>query len=215
MRTIFVACGAIAVAGFAVSAQTLQPDSQAPRPSTQASSPAGKAMTMTGCLKPLDGMSMNTPAGSTAPAGSPSSGSGAAGTPMAGRAADAQYLLTNVEHGAGSMMPDRPAGSPTGSPAGATTSGSGATGAPAPPAAMHGSFVLSVEGSSVNLSAHVNHKIQVTGTMQEPMGGNRSTTPNSGTAGSPAGAQSRGTMDERSAPTLNVTSVQMVSSTCP
>lgn len=215
MRTILVACGAIAVAGFAVSAQTLQPNSQTPRPSTQASSPAGKVMTVTGCLKPLDGMSMNTPAGPTAPAGSPGSGSGAAGTPMPGRAVGAQYLLTNVEHGAGSTMPDRPAGSPTGSPAGATTSGAGATGAPTPPAAMHGSFVLRAEESTVKLSAHVNHKIQVTGEMQEPMGGNRSTTPNSGTAGTPAGAPSRGTMDEMSAPVLIVTSVQMVSSTCP
>lgn len=107
--------------------------------------PAGQrdqpAITVTGCLKPWD-HAMGAPAGTPA-----------AGQPAAAMAS-ARFVLTDIE-----PMPaaGQPAVQP-GPPAGAA--------APAPPAHPRATQFVVVAGTGVNLAAHVNHKVRITGTAE-------------------------------------------------
>jgi hypothetical protein len=201
MRThIFTACGVLVVAGFTASAQTPQtPPSQPTSPATsQKSMDAGGSVTVTGCLAAWDGKSMSgsgpgTDAGSTAPSSAPASGPTGAG---------ASYVLTSVQQGTGSAS---------------TTSSASSAG-------VAGKYLLKAD-STVNLSAHLNHKVTVTGTLDKM-------SPDSGggaSAGAPAstdpprtdkpatasGSERAHDMGSMKPQTLKVTSVTMVSATCP
>jgi hypothetical protein len=196
MRTnIFTACGALAVAGLTVSAQTPQtPPSQPPTPATsQRPMDAGSPVTVTGCLAAWDGKSMSS---SGSDAGSAASSSARASD------ATAKYMLTNVQHG-------------TGSPS--TTSGATSAGG------AGSSYMLKAD-STVKLSAHLNHKVSVTGTLDKlsaPSGSESARTPSPtdpsaidkpAAASGSARAHDTGSMKLQ---TLKVTSVTMVSATCP
>ena len=88
----------------------------------------------------------------------------------------AKYILTNVQE--------------TGAPASSTPSAGK-------------SYVLKSD-ASVDLSAHVNHKVQITGSFDK----------NAASATSPSATASEKAQDSMSAPTLKVSNLTMVSSTC-
>ncbi len=72
-------------------------------------------------------------------------------------------------------------------------------------------YILRAEGSSVNLSQHVNHKVEITGRMAS-MDSSRGTTGTTGATGT--GSASRPAGMDANPPTLTVTSLKMVSATC-
>jgi len=137
-HSLYAAFGAIAVAGtLTLSAQT--PTPSAPRPQTPTPSPStpsrtdDKTITLTGCLKAQDA-SMDA----SRPAGAPSSGAATA----------AKFVLTNVE--GTSMGTTKPEAAP-GSTMPSATSNAGAK-----------QYALTAD-AGVNLAAHVNHQVRVTG----------------------------------------------------
>lgn len=79
----------------------------------------------------------------------------------------------------------------------------GASSGPGPAAAS--SYTLKAQGASVNLSPHLNHTVTVTGTIDSMAGSSAGTSPPSATDS---------TRPAATMPTLNVTTVTMVSSSC-
>ena len=173
-RQVLATCGAMAIAGLAVSAQSPQPSTAQP-PSTQPAASArasdsDKLLTVTGCV---------ARAGST----SPTSSAGAAGSTDG-------FILTNAQLGSkAKSSPDSPA---------ATTPPAASTG----PRSTASSYTLKAQGAGVDLSAHLNHKVTVTGTLDSMA---------SSSAGTPSATDAR---PAAAMPTLNVTSLTMVSSSC-
>ncbi len=232
---IFAACGALAIAGITLSASQTPSTSQPGTPSSAQGK--GGTVTVTGCLMPYAGSattSMGT-TGGTATAGT----SGTAGTAgaMAG-AGGMQYVLTNVEPmgnmanrtgSAGTVAPGTTPQTP-----GTTTPTPGTMAHPEN--AAHGRYLLKAEGSSVNLSQHVNHKVEITGRMasMEPAHGmtgaaGTATTGTASTGSATTGTATTGTATTgtgtmgstgRSAgamdtpPTLTVTALKMIAATC-
>ena len=164
----------------------------------QQSSPATKSsdalsVTVTGCLKTWDGKTAGTAAGASA-----------AGT---------QYVLANVEHGASADARTTPPSSDR------AASDRGRAGGLV--------YMLSPGSSGVNLSQHLNHKVQVTGTKMAGHKGatGQGTTDMSGTADRPGASSAPPTAPGQdradkatpaaSMPAISVTSLTMISSTCP
>jgi hypothetical protein len=105
--------------------------------------------------------------------------------------ASAQYVLTNVER------------------AGAASNASGS------------SFLLKTSDAGVSFSQHLNHKVEVTGTLSDSAPTSTSTagTPDRPTTDKPsadrdASASGRDTASDMKLPTLNVRSLKMISPTC-
>lgn len=200
-QSLFAAFGAVAVAGtLTLAAQT--PTPSAPSPQTPTPSPStssrtdDKTMTLTGCLKPHD-----TAMG----AGRPTS------PPSAGTAADGTFVLTNVQGDSmGTSKPD-------------TTT----TGSTMPSASSKSSdkqYTL-IGDAGVNLAAHVNHQVRVTGRLSEmgtrsmPHSNPAATAGESskpGSTGRPGeSSQSGDRMDmDKAGATLAVSSVTMISNSC-
>lgn len=191
---ILAACGALAVAGVVIGAQTpppSQPPTTRPPAATEprADRDSRAPVTLTGCVKPLDASMASRRGRETAEAATSTDRSGS----------DAkQYVLTNVEPAAGSS-----ATKPSTTPAGSAASH----------AAMSDTYILKAGASSVNLSAHVNHKVEVTGTRSDDKSSGASTAAKPGTPGSPA--RGEGADDDDTPATLTVTALKMVSTTCP
>ena len=173
-RQVLATCGALAIAGLAVTAQSPQPSTAQP-PSTQPAayaraSDSDKLLTITGCV---------ARAASTSPTSSASAASSSGG-----------FILTNAQYGSKAMSsPDSPA---------ATTPPAASTG----PRSTASSYTLRAQGAGVDFAPHLNHKVTVTGTID--MAGSSPASAPSATDARPAAAM----------PTLNVTSVTMVSSSC-
>lgn len=242
-RHFFAACGALAIAGVTLSAQS-------PTPSTSGSQPSmsqGGTITVQGCLKPAAGAGSGTATTGTSGTAGTTGATGSAG--MAG-AGSAPYMLTDAEvrSGAGSGMTGGTGTTGTGTTGtgttgtgttgtgttGAGTTGAGTTGAGA--AATRGmndqdEFMLRAEGASVNLAQHVNHQVEIVGRMSgggSSMSGTGSTgagttgtgttgTTGTGTtgtgAGSTASAGAAGA-NRSAAQTLTVTSIKMIAANC-
>jgi hypothetical protein len=181
-RHVFATCGAIAIAGLTVTAQSPQPSTAQPpatQPATSQSARASdsdKTLTVTGCV---------ARAGSSASATSSPSAAGSSGG----------FILTNAQSGKAMSSPDNPA---------STTPPAASSG----PRATASSYALKAQGAGVDLSQHLNHKVTVTGTIDSMAG--------SSAAASPSGPPSATDAARPAAamPTLNVTSVTMVSSSC-
>jgi hypothetical protein len=200
-----VACvGAVTLA--AQTGSQTAPGTQAPGTQTTMNRPAAAgAITVNGCLTASGAMTGGTTQGATA-------GSAPGGSTMR---VD-QWVLTNAATGA------------------AATAGSGGSGAPgttpemqqAPRPATNmaasgsmGRYVL--EGRADELAKHKGHRIEVVGTLTPvgtsgtvaPSGGAPGTTPEMQQAprATTAGANAQASMDQR----LQVTSIRMVSATCP
>ena len=174
-RQVLATCGAMAIAGLTVTAQSPQPSTAQP-PSTQPAAAArasdsDKLLTITGCV---------ARAGSTSP------------TASAGAASSGGFILTNAQAGSKAMSsPESPSAT---TPPGASTA----------PKSTASSYTLKAQGMGVDLSAHVNHKVTVTGTLDSSSAATSPSSSPSATEARPAAAM----------PTLNVTSVTMVSSSC-
>jgi hypothetical protein len=146
-HSMIAACGVLVAGTLTLSAQAPAPAPQTPRPSpTTPARTDDRTMTVTGCLKPAD-------ASQTAPAPSASPSTSAPAS---------RFLLTNVEADGGSpggsssasaAKPSKPA--PEDSPAAGTMSG-----------AAGKQYVL-VPDAGVNLAAHLNHKIRITGKLAD------------------------------------------------
>ena len=203
-RNIFAACGALAIAGLTVSASQTPPPAQPGTPSTQPMG-SGQSVTVTGCLKPWTGSSSTM--GTTGAAGA----TGTTGTASTGAAAGAsgQFVLTNVEK-SGSM--------------GSATSGTAPAASPSAMGAQN-QYLLRAEGTTVNLSAHLNHKVELTGRAAADSRGTSGAattgTTGTGTAGTgttgtaTSGTGMSGAAGGTTPPTLTVTALKMVSATCP
>jgi hypothetical protein len=206
-NSILATCGAIAFAGFTLSAQEPQgqpqpitpptqqtppaeptqrpPDPYKPTPSTRAPmADVAGAVTLTGCLKTWD-------SGKAAPATGAGSGAGsAASTPAPG---SSEFVLTNVERSEASRA-------------------AGVTGS---------SFLVKSDDPGVSFSQHLNHKVQLTGTVSDAardMGHGTDHNadrpmPDKPSPDDSGAATGRGPSDMKM-PTLNVTALKMVSPTC-
>ena len=197
---IFAACGVLVVAGLTASAQTPQTTPSQPTSPATSQKPmdAGGPVTVTGCLAAWDGKSMSSSGPSTDAGTAASSSAPASGATGAG----ASYVLTSVQQGTGSAS---------------TTSRASS-------ASVAGKYLLKAD-STVNLSAHLNHKVTVTGTLDKmsahtgsdvsanaPSSTDPPRTDKPATASESAGAHDMGSMKPQ---TLKVTNVTMVSATCP
>lgn len=168
-HTIAATCGACAIAGISVLAQTpsTQPPSSTP-PAQAAQASSGSSITLTGCLKPWTG---------TAHQGSAASPADDKRSAHAG----VKYMLSNIE----------------GQAAAGTT-----------PA----SYALHAD-ASVDLAAHVNHKVAITGTIAPGAATSSAGAPPATTPAQPGAASPMSASDMT--PSLKVTSVKMISATCP
>jgi hypothetical protein len=152
-RHIFAACGALAIAGVVLSAQ-----STTPSPSSTAAQPQAAAGTVTiqGCLKP----------NASAPMGSTPSGTTPGATGTSGAGAATQFLLTDAKMSSGS-----------------SSAPSGATGTAGAAAAKDDEYVLRAESASVNLAPHLNHQIEITGRLASSSSGSTATGTTPGATG--------------------------------
>jgi hypothetical protein len=190
--TSLAACGALTLAAtLTASAQApVQPPTTRPQPPapTQPAATVTHPITVTGCLTPWDNAIGKAPVD---PAVTPGS------TPMAGT----RYVLM-VE----AEKPAAPAGTPP-----AATPPATPPAATAPPAHPQISKFVVSAAPGVDLAAHVNHKVRVTGTVEtakEPP-----TTPAAtGRPGDPAPAAK--VASEQDWAPLTATAVTMVSATC-
>jgi hypothetical protein len=182
-RHIIAACGALAIAGMAAGVSA-QSTSQTTPPRQAADS--GHTMTVTGCLKSWDGQSSP---GATSPTGTPGE------TRQAG---EAKYVLTDVQMTA------------SGTDATDTTPGTAARSGSTDP---HHQFLVRAEDASVDLTNHLNQRVEVTGRMSGE--DHRSHTGATGTDTTPGTAGQRtDPAGSKDMPTLTVTSVRTVAGSC-
>ncbi|MEO5819066.1 MAG: hypothetical protein ABIT71_01060 [Vicinamibacteraceae bacterium] len=167
----------------APSPTTPSPSPTTPSPATRASSPmSDMAKTATTVTGCLKTWDSRT----MAPATGSGSGAGSAASPVAAAPSatggSAQFVLSNIDR----------------------TGVASRTGA--------SSFLLKTSDSSVSFSQHLNHKVEVTGTLSDSA---RSTaTADKPSADRDATASGRVSADDMKLPVLNVTALKMVSPTC-
>ena len=198
-------CSAVAISGVSLGAQQpppqqqplpqtppteqtppAQPAPRTPEPATRAASPvADMARTATTVTGCLKSWDSRTMAPATGSGSGAGSAASAVATKPATPGASAQFVLSNIERSGAAAR-------------------SGAS-----------SFLLKTSDSNVSFSQHLNHKVEVTGTLSDA-----AATPPSSTAPSPASADrdasasGRVSADDMKLPTLNVTALKMVSPTC-
>ena len=201
-KHILAACSIAVISGAGLAAQQPQPitppTQQTPPSQPPSTRPASPAADMARTATTVTGCLKTWDSRTMAPATGAGSGAGSAASATsstpASPGASAQYVLSNVE---------------------------GATGASR---AAGSSFLLKTSDSSVSFSQHLNHKMQVTGTLSDS---GRSTSGTDRAADRPASdkpsnpatdrdasASGRVSSDDMKLPTLNVTALKMVSPTC-
>jgi len=221
-KHILAVCGAVAISGISLGAQqpppqpqplpqtpptnqtpppqpTPQPTDPAPQPTEPSSRPADPAARQTSPMSDMartattvTGCLKNWDSRTMAPATGSGSGAGSAASAVATKpatpGASAQFVLSNIDR----------------------------TGAAARGGAS--SFLLKTSDSSVSFSQHLNHKVEVTGTLSDAAGSTPSSAASSTgathTADRDASAAGRVSADDMKLPTLNVTALKMVSPTC-
>ncbi|HEX4565300.1 MAG TPA: hypothetical protein VH138_01665 [Vicinamibacterales bacterium] len=132
------------------------------------------------------------------------------------------YMLTDIQMG-NRATTGTTAGGGTTATGGTTTTAGGGTTATGESGQRPTSLTLNPE-SSVDLKAHVGHKIEVTGTMEGgrrggdttsgTTGGTTTTGGGSTTTGGGTGQTTTGSQGRTGSPTMNVTSVRMISESC-
>lgn len=217
-HAIFAACGAFTLAGTMTLVAQTPP--QAPRPSSPTPTPTrtdtdDRTITVTGCLKAWDSTMTGPATGAATPGAANGSGSAA----MAGK-----FVLTNVQGNAARMPGDTAA-----KPDSTTATGAAHTGDAKSDDTKQ--YVLTAD-SGVNLKAHVNHQVRVTGKTtamadHSAMGATRqdeatrqgeATRPGETTEPRTTQDHGRTTTDRdhmgKAWPTITVSSVTMISATC-
>ena len=193
-RAILFGATLSAALATALSAQT--PQTSGARPPDQSS---GSQVTVTGCLKSGDNASSSSGGGATSSGGATGAAS-AAGTSGSGSG----YILTDAASG--------PASSTTGA---AGTAGTPTPGAPGPGAGAMTSYRLQ-GGDESDLRKYVNSKVEVRGMLSKaPTSSTATTGPTGATGATGAGAAAtRESGMSSNMPTLQVTSVRQVASSC-
>jgi len=209
--SLLAACGAVTLASaMTLSAQTpAQPPTtrpQTPAPTQPATRTDQSSVTVTGCLKPWDnamgGGATDPMAKPGDPMAKPGDPMGKPGAPMAGT----RWVLTNVQG-------DRATGQ--------TPSHSPSAGGAASPAHPQASQYVVTAGTGVNLSAHVNHQVRITGTVAGGMdhgnmapAGKAGDKPMARPGDAKPGMAADHMGDDKKSATLTATSVTMISATC-
>jgi hypothetical protein len=190
------ACGALTIAGtMSLAAQTpTQPPAPRPQPPapTQPTRPDSSTVTVTGCLKPWDNTMGTVPNDAPARSGA---------TPMPGT----RYVLTDVAPD--TRAPGQPGAQP-GTPMPPAPAG--------PPAHPQTAQYIVMAGTGVNLAAHVNHKVTISGTTEHMAPAMAPGTPPAARPGDPAPATSTQppAKADKAWSTLTATSLTMVSTSC-
>lgn len=187
---ITAVCGALVVAGLTATAQAPQP-SQTPSPATTTRPQASQDRTKAGDTLTVTGC---IAASEMSKSGERSSD--ATSRKQSGGAkpdATSRYRLTSVQRAT-----------------------AGAQGADTQMGDHHMSYALTTDGSTVDLSQHVNHKVELTGTLDPTTGGSpqAASTGTSGSTGTATVGRDANAMGMPPA-TLKVASLKMVSTTCP
>jgi hypothetical protein len=147
----------------------------------QSASKDANAITLTGCLAKGDSLGATGTSGSTSPARTTTS---------------AQFVLNNAKMGSAASTT---AATPGGTTAGGTTAGAAGT--------SGASYIL--DGTESELTRHVGHKVEITGTLDKSASSPSSSAPATTTppaAGSPSMASAQ--------QHVKVTAIKMVSSSC-
>jgi hypothetical protein len=196
-KHLLVICSAVAIAGPAIAAQQpqpltpptqqtppSQPAQRPPDPATTTPTPATREASpmadMAKTATTVTGCLKTWDSRTMAPATGAGSGAGSAASAVTAPSGSAQYVLSNIDR----------------------------TGAASRPAAS--SFLLKTSDSSVSFSQHLNHKVELTGTLSDAA----SKPADKPSAERDASASGRVTADDMKLPTLNVTALKMVSPTC-
>jgi len=201
---ILALCGAVAISGVSLGAQQTPPQPQplpqtppteqtppaqpaprTPEPATRASSAAADmARTATTITGCLKTWDSRTMAPATGSGSGAGSAASAVATKPATPGASAQFVLTNIDR----------------------------TGAAGRSSAS--SFLLKTSDSNVSFNQHLNHKVEVTGTLSDAASTPPSSAPSAASGDRDASASGRVSADDMKLPTLNVTALKMVSPTC-
>lgn len=214
-RHFYTAAGVVALSGIAFGAQTTSPT----QPPSTTMAGASQQVTVTGCVQSW------TQTGSTTP-GTPSQSASQSMNDIRFKLTDAETKDATMSRG-GSTMPGTTGA--TGAPGSTGTSGTTGGAARMGDGAMdHDEYLLRAEGASVNLSQHLNHKVEVTGRVAASMShaGTTGTSGSSGSTGS-TGTGTTGTTPRTgesgastmrsaagNAPVLTVSSIKMIAATC-
>jgi len=205
-KQILVVCSAVAISGVSLGAQQPPPQPQplpqtppteqtppaqpAPRTQEPATRQSAPMSDMARTATTVTGCLKTWDSRTMAPATGSGSGAGSAASGVATKpatpGASAQFVLSNIER-----------------------SGAAARGGAS-------SFLLKTSDSSVSFSQHLNHKVELTGTLSDAAGVAPSTPPTGATPSTDrdASASGRVSADDMKLPTLNVTALKMVSPTC-
>jgi hypothetical protein len=180
-----------ACAGLAIAGLTLSAQTPTPRPS-QPQTPAPAAASSDQKPMTVTGCLKRWSA-STMGSGTPATPE--AGAPTAAAGADAQYVLTDVDE-----VSRKPGSTET------------------PSGTPHAMYLVKAKDASVNLTRHVNHKVQVTGTVSSDSSLKTASTANPTTPSPKPADPPPPSLDTSAAAgkpaTLTVSSVTMVSATC-
>jgi hypothetical protein len=212
-KHIFAICSVVAMSGLSLAAQqppTQTPPTQqtppsqpaqrppdpttepaTPNPTTQAPATRESMSDMAKTATTVTGCLKTWDARTMAPATGSGSGAGSAASPVAAApgstGASSQFVLTNIERSAAASR----------TPASA--------------------FLLKTSDSNVSFSQHLNHKVEVTGTLSDAARGMSSgdkPMPDKPSTDRDASASGRVSADDMKLPTLNVTALKMLSPTC-
>ncbi len=167
------------------------PPPTTPSPQTPATRPPSPMSDMARTATTVTGCLKTWDSRTMAPATGSGSGAGSAAAPVgaapSSTGASSQYVLTNIERSA-------------------AASRQGAS-----------SFLLKTSDSSVSFSQHLNHKVEVTGTLSDSaqdMSSADKPTSDKPSTDRDASASGRVSADDMKLPTLNVTALKMISPTC-
>ena len=167
------------------------PPPTTPSPQTPATRPPSPMSDMARTATTVTGCLKTWDSRTMAPATGSGSGAGSAAAPVgaapSSTGASSQYVLTNIERSA-------------------AASRQGAS-----------SFLLKTSDSNVSFSQHLNHKVEVTGTLSDSaqdMSSADKPTSDKPSTDRDASASGRVSADDMKLPTLNVTALKMISPTC-
>ena len=206
-KQILVVCSAVAISGVSLGAQQPPPQPQplpqtppteqtppaqpAPRTQEPATRQSAPMSDMARTATTVTGCLKTWDSRTMAPATGSGSGAGSAAAPVgaapSSTGASSQYVLANIERSA-------------------AASRQGAS-----------SFLLKTSDSNVSFSQHLNHKVEVTGTLSDSaqdLSSADKPASDKPSTDRDASASGRVSADDMKLPTLNVTALKMISPTC-
>ena len=168
---------------------------------------AGQSMTVVGCLQ-------RGGAGAAATTGT----TGAAGGATASASTGSGFILTNAMRGGTTTTTGATSaagGTTSGAPTGVGSTSSSSSGVTAADGSGQVAPTYMLEGNASDLTPHVGHRVEITGTMMRGAGASSTTGGTTSGAGATSGAGTASAAGARAmAPRLDVTAVRMISADC-